>query len=244
MTIVEPVAMRRFLSTRCIVVGGASGIGAATVEQLREEGGQCLALDRSGGDQFVDLRDAEAIPGSIQAAAERLTGIDILIVTAGATRYADVDATSPAIWQELVETNLVGPGLVVGSALRWLRKSSAPSVVLVSSAAGLAPRSRFSGYGSTKAGLIHWVRCAAKELGQFGVRVNCVAPGPIDTPMLRGNSPPNEDAGAWPKKLGSATPLGRTGTPGEVSHAICFLASSEASYVTGAVLTVDGGSSL
>jgi NAD(P)-dependent dehydrogenase (short-subunit alcohol dehydrogenase family) len=169
-----------------------------------------------------------------------LGGLDGLGITAGVTQYAPIAETTSAEWDRILRINLVAAGLLTRAALPMLRKSGDAAIVVTASAAARRGYADFTAYSSSKAGLIHWTGAAARELGPQGIRVNCVSPGPIDTPMLRGPRPP-EERDDWAAHLATRTALGRVGQPNEVAEAIAFLLGRRSSYVTGALLDCDGG---
>ena len=227
---------------RVSVVGGASGIGQATVALARRRGARVVIVDRADpADIHADVAEPEACARAIEASVDRLGGLDGLVITAGVSRYATVEESDAALWQSTLAVNLVATGLLARAAVPHLRAGGRGAIVTVASAAGLRGYPSFTVYASSKAGLVAWTRAAAVELAHRDIRVNCVSPGPIDTPMIRAAIPAGHTVESWGEELGRHTPFGRIGTPAEVAEAICFLLSNRASYITGAILPVDGG---
>ena len=154
---------------------------------------------------------------------------------AGVTRDSLLLRMGEDTWQEVLDTNLTGAYRVVRRAVRGMVRAHAGRIVLVSSAAGFAGGPGQANYAASKSGLLGLARSLARELGSRGVTVNLVAPGPVATEML------DDVAQTRMAELTAMVPLGRVATPEEVAAAVTFLASSEASYITGTVLPVDGG---
>lgn len=229
---------------RALVTGGASGIGAATAQLLADRGAEVVTLDRVGGDIEADVRDEASLERAVAEAARRLGGVaDIVVASAGIYRIEPLLGTSAAQWDEMLETNLRGVFFTGRAAARALVDAGSGGAIvnLASMAALVSDASEPTAhYNASKAGVVALTRQMAVELAPHGIRVNCVCPGVIDTPMLR----LMDDADAGERYLRESVPLGRLGTAKEVARAIAFLASDEASYITGVALPIDGGATL
>lgn len=242
----------RFDDRVAVVSGGANGIGWATVERLLDEGARVAVLDREPEAAAVrlaeraerdvttaertsvfecDVLDAASVDDAVASALERFGGIDVLAAVAGGDDFVD-DDLDEAHWNEIVSLNLHGPVRLIRACRDALLRSRG-SIVMVGSVNGLAAYGE-PAYGSAKAGLTLLAKNLAVELGPAGVRVNVVAPGTVRTRVW--------DFQGGPDALAPLYPLGRVGEPADIASAITFLASDDASWITGVVLPVDGGS--
>ncbi|MDX6591353.1 MAG: hypothetical protein QOJ13_549 [Gaiellales bacterium] len=229
---------------RALVTGGVSGIGAATARVLAERGATVVTLDRAGGDVAADVRDEGAVDRGVQEATRLLGGPpDLVVASAGIYRIEPLLSMPATEWDEVLETNLRGVFLTGRAAARALIDAGNPGAIvnLASMAALVADASEPTAhYNASKAGVVALTRQMAVELAPHGIRVNCVCPGVIDTPMLR----LMDDPEAGERYVRESVPLGRLGTAEEVARAIAFLASAEAAYITGVALPIDGGATL
>jgi 2-hydroxycyclohexanecarboxyl-CoA dehydrogenase len=232
---------------RALVTGGASGIGAATARRLAAMGARVLIADidasagernaaEIGGDFVrVDLTDYDAVTGALAARDP----VDILVNSAGADQHAFFTRTQPGDWSRLLALNLDAVLNVTHVVLPYMQASGYGRIVNVSSEAGRLGSRGGAVYAAAKGGVIAFTRSIARECGRKGVTANVVAPGPVDTPMLRRAI---EEGGAkLMDAMTSATLVGRLGDPDEIAAAIAFLASEEAGFITGEVLGVSGG---
>jgi 2-hydroxycyclohexanecarboxyl-CoA dehydrogenase len=236
-----------------LVTGGASGIGAATARRLAAEGARVAVAD-------IDLDGARGVAGeidghavemdvsdtaSVASAVSTLGDIDVLVNNAGTDRFSFFVNTDEALWDFVLGVNLRGTIAVTHAVLDGMQKRGRGAIVNVASEAGRVGSQGSVVYSAAKAGVIGFTRAVARESSRFGVRVNAVAPGPIDTPLL--NAAPVE-LGEIGERLKAgmiaATSMRRIGQPEEVAAAIAFLASDDASFVTGQTINVSGGLSM
>lgn len=243
--------MTRFAGRGAIVTGAAGGIGAAIVKRLLAEGAEVAAIDRAFGADSetsalrvkADLREPAAARNAVAEALRLLGGAaDIVIQAAGVYALAPALRVDEETWDVNQEINLRASFFVAQAAVAGrdeLGATGGMAIVNISSTAAFRSGTGDAAlsYGASKAGLLGLTRGMAAEWARKGVRVNVVAPGVIDTSMLRIMDDP-EAGKAW---LAARVPLGRLGRPEEVAAVACFLASDEASYVTGATFVVDGG---
>jgi 3-oxoacyl-[acyl-carrier protein] reductase len=242
-----------FKSQVVLVTGGSRGIGRATAAAFGRAGAQVAITYRSqksdadavvqeivdgGGEAFAlqaDITESAAPAGIIDAVVKRWGRLDVLVNNAGITRDTLVMRMSEADWDDVMKTNLRGPFLTSKAALRPMLKQRYGRIVNVSSLAGVAGNAGQANYSAAKAGLIGFTRALAKEVGSRNITVNAVAPGFITTDLTK------DLPAELLERARQAAAIQRLGTPDDVAPAIVFLASKEASYITGQVLGIDGG---
>ena len=226
-----------------LVTGASSGMGAAAAKLLAARGARVLTAQRSET-RFESIRADFADPivpkRVIDEVKTKAGTLDILINNAGVMREGTVEETSLEDWHLHLQVNLTAPFLLIRHAMPMLRATRG-AIVNVGSIEGLGNNPRHPAYGASKAGLHGLTRAVAVDHGPDGVRCNAVAPGWIDTPLNEDFIESMSDPAEFRQSLGSIHPLGRTGTPEDVARLIVWLASPEATFVTGQVWTIDGG---
>jgi NAD(P)-dependent dehydrogenase (short-subunit alcohol dehydrogenase family) len=226
---------------RAIVTGGASGIGAATAEVLRERGAEVVVFDRDPCDIQVDLTDAAAVDAAVARAAERLGGLDVLVNNAGVGAQGTVADNSDEEWHRVFDVNVLGMVRVSRAALAHLRQSGSASIVNTCSVAATAGLPNRALYSATKGAVLSLTLAMAADHVREGIRVNCVAPGTADTPWIGRLLDAAEDPRAERAALEARQPMGRLVSAREVAEAIAYLASPATASTTGSVVWVDGG---
>lgn len=232
----------RFEGKVALVTGAASGIGAATGALLTAEGATVVGLDIADapGVQRCDVSDRAQVDAAVDAAVAEHGGIDIVANVAGMIRFGHFADLTPEAWQRQLDVNVTGPFHLCQAALPSLLERKG-CVVNVASVAGLRGQAYSAGYCASKAALVMFTRALAVELAGAGVRVNCVCPGTVMTPLIVGVGdaiPADVDAALMARLNGVMPGLIE---PGEIAEAIAYLASDAARSVTGAALAVDLG---
>ncbi len=245
--------MKRLEGKVAVVTGGNSGIGLATAKRLQEEGAQVAISGRSKktldeavktiGNGVVavqaDVTKLTEVDKLYSEVSKKLGKIDILFVNAGVAKFAPLAETSETLYDEQFDTNIKGAYFTIQKALPLLNDGA--SIILNTSVADRKGTAGTSAYSATKAALRSLARTAAAELAGRGIRVNSVAPGPIVTPIFGRTGLSKEALDEFAKDIVGKVPMKRFGQPEEVAGAVAFLASQDASYITGEEINVDGG---
>jgi len=240
-----------------VVSGAASGIGRAVAELFAARGARVLAADidaagervardiesRGGAVSFVqaDLTDAADCEAVASAALELHGGIDALINCAGVIRRAAVTETSESDWDRIMAVNVKSVFLLSREVIPLMAERGGGAIVNVASGWGLAAGPRAAAYCASKGAVVQLTRAMAVDHAAQGVRVNCVCPGDVDTPMLRQEAAELDRAAEDFLRDAAARPAGRVGSPAEIAETIWYLAGDSAAYLTGVALVVDGG---
>jgi NAD(P)-dependent dehydrogenase (short-subunit alcohol dehydrogenase family) len=235
-----------------LVTGAARGIGLATAKRFLAEGFRVALLDIEGellngavagladADNTLalhcDVSDARGVAAAIDTVNKRFGRLDALINNAGIAVFAPIMETSDADWRRIMEVNLTGPFLCTKAAAPLMREHGGGAIVNITSISAVRASTLRSAYGTSKAGLAHLTKQLAVELASLGIRVNAVAPGPVETAMAKAVHTPEIRA-----DYHDAIPLNRYGLEEELAEAIFFLCSDRSSYITGQILAVDGG---
>jgi 2-hydroxycyclohexanecarboxyl-CoA dehydrogenase len=247
--------MERFKDRVAIVTGGAQGIGEAIVRRLASEGATVAIMDiqwekaqqvaedivaKSGKALAVkmDIADSQDVKRAVKEVKDRLGQIDILINNAGWDKAAPFVQLSEELWDKIIAVNLRGPITITRAVLDVMIDRKYGRIVNIASDAGRVGSTGESVYSACKGGIIAFTKTLARELVRYNILVNCVCPGPTDTPMLADMARENP---RLVEALQNAIPMRRLGKPEELAAAVAFLASDEASYITGQTLSVSGG---
>lgn len=252
--------MYDYRGKRIAVTGGASGIGKETARYFLRSGAELVLLDanRAALDAAVhelsqsgmqvaayhaDVSRPESVQAAFSALGGDLGGLDVLVCAAGVLRTGRIDAMDEADWNAVIGVNLSGVFHSCRAALPLLRRpegytGSHRKIAVIASASGMHPKVALGAYSASKQGVANLVRVLAAELAAERINVNGVAPGTIDTPMVAGFKEAGDAPGGF--RLYGAAPIGRLGRPEDVAHAIAYLCSEQADFVSGAMLAVDG----
>lgn len=226
-----------------LVTGASRGIGKAAALALARDGwtvhvnyiqsraaAEAVAAQTGGMAICADVSDGQAV----EAMFEKIEPVDLLVNNAGVAVYGLLTDLDPAVWQRLFDVNVTGMYNCCRCAIPPMVHEKAGHIINLASILGTNGASCEVAYSATKGAVVAFTKALAKELGPSGIRVNCVAPGVIDTDMVQVLGP------EVLHDLAEQTPLGRLGTPQDIANAVAFLASEKASFITGQVLTVDG----
>lgn len=244
--------MKRLNNKVAVITGGSRGIGKTTVDKFLNEGARIAIwdIDEEAGKALAEAKtaegfdcqfykvntvDLEAVEQVAKQVAEDFGGIDILINNAGITRDASMKKMTPDQWQQVLDVNLTGVFNCTKILFPYMVERGGGRILNASSIVGLYGNFGQSNYVATKAGLIGLTKTWAREFGRKGITVNAVAPGFINTEMIQ--TIPEELINGIKERI----PVARLGEPEDIANAYAFLASNEASYITGTVISVDGG---
>jgi len=241
----------RFDGKVVLITGGASGIGAATARRfvaegarvmlgdLNEDGGQAMvqALGRAAAFHHVDVRQHTQVDALVDAAVRQFGRLDVVFNNAGIGGYGKTPDIAPEVWRAILEVDLFAVFYGCRAAIPHLRAGGGGCIVNTASVSGMAGDYGLAAYNAAKGGLINYTRALAIDHARENIRVNAVCPGPIATPLAG----PLLSSDAVRAAYEEAVPMGRVGRPEEIASVVAFLASDDASYLTGAILPVDGG---
>lgn len=250
----------RFHDKVAIVTGASRGIGQAAARAFAREGARVAIIDRDEAEgqavvqairqEFgtadmmmvpADVSDETQVQALVQAVISRWNRVDVLVNNAGIYHQANVIDTTLEAWNNLMAVNLTGAFLCTKYVAANMKQSSGGVIINIASEAGLVGIRGQVAYNVSKAGMISLTQSCAVDLAPYAIRVNCVCPGTTETPLVKAAVNRAADPAAARRALEAARPLNRLGRPEEIASAILYLASEEAGYATGAILSIDGG---
>lgn len=236
--------MSRFEGKVALVTGGRMGIGLAIAERLREDGARVFTAQRGQDAAFegieADLADPSVPAGVMDEVVARAGRLDILVNNAGFMQEARAEDMTLEAWNRMIAVNLTAPFLLIKAALPHLRATRG-AIVNIGSIEGIGCNPHHAAYSATKAGLHGLTRAIAVDHGAEGIRCNAVAPGWIDTDLAEVYIDSFPDPAAFRARIGQIHPVGRTGKTRDVAGLVAWLASDEAGFMAGQVVTIDGG---
>ena len=247
--------MERFKGKVAIVTGGAQGIGEAIARRFANERATVAILDiqhekaqvvaddigSKGGSTIavkMDITDSQDVKQAVKEVEDKLGKVDILVNNVGWDKLAPFIELTEELWDRLIAINLRGPITVTRAVLDGMVNRNYGKIVNIASDTGRVGSPSASVDSACKGGIIAFTKTLALELIRYNILVNCVSPGPTDTPLVAGLGKDNPE---WKEALQRSIPMQRLGKPEEVAAAVAFLASDEASYITGQTLSVSGG---
>jgi NAD(P)-dependent dehydrogenase (short-subunit alcohol dehydrogenase family) len=242
-----------------LITGASSGIGQATALEFARQGYfvylmgrdkvrlEETALQCGSGACLLscDLTDPVAVQKRVHEIYENpLYRLEVLVNNAGIFKTHSMEEGTDDVWNEMYQANLLGPVRLTRLLIPYFKKHQKGSIVNVSSTLGMKPSSNTGAYSALKAAMINWTQSLAQEAGAYGVRVNCICPGIVDTPIHAFHDLEDQQKKHRLAELAKLQPLGRIGTPEDLAKSIYFIASDFSAWTTGGVLTVDGGINL
>lgn len=250
--------MRGLEKKVAIVTGGGGAIGRALCQRFAEEGAivgifdvneetateTAALIEAAGGTatvQRVDITDYDAVAAAVRAFEKTAGPTDILVNNAGWDRLVNFLDTEPSFWNEIIAINLLGPLNMHHTVVKGMAERGGGKVVNIASDAGRVGSSGEAVYSACKGGIIAFTKTLARELARSGVCCNVVAPGPVDTPLLRSMTPDGDLDSGLGKAFQRAIPMRRLGKPDDMPGIVAFLASDDANFITGQVISVSGG---
>jgi meso-butanediol dehydrogenase/(S,S)-butanediol dehydrogenase/diacetyl reductase len=237
--------MGRFAGKVAIVTGGARGIGGAIAARLAAEGARVLVADLNQPDtpvegvhfQRTDATSRSDVADALATVGKSWGRLDILVNNAGVGALAETTDMTEELWDQVFAINTRAVFLFCKAAMPLLRESGGGAIVNVASISGLFGDYAMSAYNASKGAVVNYTRALALDCGRDGIRVNAVCPGLVDTEMAAAAIADPADRAFWFDRI----PLGRAARPGEIAGVVSFLASDDASYMTGAIVSADGG---